>query len=679
MKDPRPIVLDSYVADQWIRPSGEHRTLPSAVTGRAMALIGTASPDTAMMVDHARRTGGPALRSMTFHQRASMLRQLARYLDERREVLHALSFDTGATARDAALDIEGGIATLFVYASKGRRELPDDVLLLDGEPERISRGGQFLGQHVWTSLQGVAVHINAFNFPVWGMLEKLGPALMAGLPAIIKPASATAWLAEACFRLIVESGLLPAGAVQLVTGTTGDLLDRMTCQDVVSFTGSAQTARQLRTRPAILDHSVRFIAEQDSLNAAILGPDALPGTPEFERYVHEACLEMTTKAGQKCTAMRRLLVPASLRQAVLDALAELLSGIRIGDPRDPGTGMGPLVSLEQRRDVLDKTARFAAEACPAFGDPQDFVLHGADRQHGAFMPPLLFDCQDPDAARQLHAIEAFGPVATVMPYRTIEHAMELANRGMGSLVVSVFTRDGVLARKAVLAGAAYHGRLYFNDRDCGAEATGHGSPLPHLVHGGPGRAGGGEELGGLRAMTHYMQRSSLQASPALLGAITQNWNPGAPTPVPDRHPFRLRFRELGIGHTLWTDWRQVSLEDIEHFAAFTGDRFYAHMDDDAARANPFFPGRVAHGYLVLSFAAGLFVDPAPGPVLANYGLDRLRFMKPVSPGDRLKVRLTVKHKTPRTTSYGEVRWDVGVYDQDEEQVAGYELLTLNAL
>lgn len=673
------ISLNSYATGRWIAPSGKIATLASAVTGDAVAEIGSGGLDFAAMANHARTAGGPALRAMTFHQRAAMLKAIAQYLNERRDPLYELSYETGATKSDSMIDIDGGIGTMFVYASKGRRELPDDTIYIDGALEQLSRGGNFLGQHVATSLHGVAVHINAFNFPVWGMLEKLAPTLLAGVPAIVKPASATAWLAEAAFRMMVESGLLPDGSVQFVAGSTGDLLDRLGSQDVVSFTGSAATAMMLRAKPNLLENSLRFIAEQDSLNASILGPDAAPGTPEFDAFVREVHREMTAKAGQKCTAIRRIIVPDTHRQSVIDALSDRLGKTTIGNPRDEATRMGALASIAQREDVREKAAIIAREAKLVFGNPDTVDAAGADTERGAFVSPLLFSCDDPDGATEIHAVEAFGPVSTVMGYRDLPHAAALANRGGGSLVASVFTHDPAAARQMVEASGAFHGRLYFANRDTGKEATGHGSPLPHMVHGGPGRAGGGEEMGGIRGVMHYMQRTAIQASPDLMTAITKGWVAGSQTAEKEQHPFRMRFGELEIGHTLWTDSREVTLEDIEHFANFTGDTFYAHMDEAAAKANPFFPGRVAHGYLILSFAAGLFVDPAPGPVLANYGLDNLRFMKPVSPGDTLKVRLTAKHKTRRNDEYGEVRWDVSVVNQDGDQVAAYELLTMNAM
>jgi oxepin-CoA hydrolase/3-oxo-5,6-dehydrosuberyl-CoA semialdehyde dehydrogenase len=499
------------------------------------------------------------------------------------------------------------------------------------------------------------------------------------MPAIVKPASATAWVAEAAFRMIVESALLPDGAVQFVAGGTGDLLDRLGGQDVVSFTGSAATAAMLRANPNLIQNSVRFIAEQDSLNASILGPDAAPGTPEFDAFIREVHREMTAKAGQKCTAIRRIIVPEGRRDAVIEAVADRLAKTVIGNPRLETVGMGALASLAQRADVLEKAAEIGSEATLVFGDQAKLTLDDADSERGAFVSPMLFDCRNADDAGKVHAVEAFGPVSTVMGYRDLAHALALANRGRGSLVASVFTHDPAVARAAVIEAGAFHGRLYFANRDTGKEATGHGSPLPHLVHGGPGRAGGGEEMGGIRGVLHYMQRTALQGSPDLVAGITRSWVKGAGTVEDDVHPFRLPFGAIEIGRTLHTGPRTVTLDDIEHFAHFTGDTFYAHMDEAAAKANPFFGGRVAHGYLILAFAAGLFVDPAPGPVLANYGLDNLRFLKPVAPGDAISVRLTVKEKTRRNDQYGEVRWDVAVTNQKGEQVAGYELLTMNAM
>lgn len=667
--------VHSFAAGQWVAPGAGARPIESAITGAVMAEAGNDALDVQSMRGFARDVGGPALRAMTFHDRARMLKALALYLKERRQTLYDLSFDTGATQADHLIDIDGGIGTMLVYASKGRREMPDAQVYLDGPPEQLGRSGQFQGRHICTSLQGTALHINAFNFPVWGMLEKLAPTLLAGVPAIIKPATATSYVTEACVRLMIQSGQLPDGALQLICGGVGDLLDHMDCQDVVTFTGSASTGLHLRGHPNLLANAVRFTAEQDSLNASVLGPDAEPGTPEFDLFIKEVGREMTAKAGQKCTAIRRIMVPEREVDAVINAIKARLAKITIGDPRAEGTKMGALVSNAQKNDVLDKAALIGSEAERVFGNPESFAM--ADSK-GAFLPPMLFHCADPDQAQHVHDTEAFGPVSTVMPYRTLDHAAQMLNRGKGSLVASVITRDGDVARDITMASAAFHGRLYFNNRDSMAEATGHGAPMPHMVHGGPGRAGGGEELGGIRAVTHYMQRTAVQGSPDILSAIGGQWVPGAAEDTEHAHPFTRPFADLRIGDTIHTPKRQVTLDDIETFAHFTGDTFYAHMDDEAAKANPFFPGRVAHGYLLLSFAAGLFVQPDPGPVLANTGLDNLRFMKPVEPGDSIKVRLAVKAKTPRNDDYGEVRWHVTLTNQNDEDVAEYELLTMNA-
>jgi oxepin-CoA hydrolase/3-oxo-5,6-dehydrosuberyl-CoA semialdehyde dehydrogenase len=668
--------LGAYAAGRWIDPDDSARNMHSAVTGAVVAR-GGARLDMAAMIDHAVTVGGPALRAMDFHQRARMLKALAQYLDGRKEELYALNPLSGATRADGWIDIDGGIGTMFVFASKGRRDMPEGQIHLDGDLEQLSRGGTFLGQHVAVPLHGVAVHINAFNFPVWGMLEKLAPTLLAGVPAIVKPATATAYLAHAAFRMMIDSGLLPDGAVQLVIGSTGDLLDRLGPQDVVSFTGSADTAFLLRSNPSLLRRGTRFIAEQDSLNCSILGPDVTPDAPEFDLFVKEVAREMTAKAGQKCTAIRRIIVPRAMLDPVGDAIAARLAQTRIGDPVLETTRMGALVSKAQKADVSEKLAAFAGEVKPVFTG-ETLTIEAEAPEAGAFLPPSLYRCADPDAATRVHEIEAFGPAATLMPYRDLAHAAQIANRGGGSLVASVITHDTDVARTIVQHSGPWHGRIYINDRDSMGEATGHGSPLPHMTHGGPGRAGGGEEMGGIRGVMHYMQRVAVQGSPRMIGAVTGQWVTGAPEIDPPTHPFQLTFDEIEIGHTINTDKRIITLDDIEHFARFTGDTFYAHMDEAAAAANPFFPGRVAHGYLLLSFAAGLFVQPDPGPVLANTGLNALSFQKPVSPGDALWVRLTARRKTRRTEAYGEVRWNATLYNQNDEQVAEYELLTMVA-
>lgn len=671
-------VLQSYVTGQWTAPDGDSVALVSAVSGTEIARFATSSLDTAAVVGYGREVGGPALRSLTFHQRASALKALGKALMAHKDELYALSAATGATTRDSAVDIDGGIGTLFSYAGKGTRELPNDTIYLDGPGETLGRGGTFVGQHIYTSRPGVAVQINAFNFPVWGMLEKLAPAFLAGVPSIVKPAHQTAYLTELAFRAIIESGLLPEGSVQLLCASPHDLLDHLDYQDTVLFTGSAATAAKLRSHPKVVAGGVRFNAEADSLNCSILGPDATPETPEFDLYVKQLVAEMTAKAGQKCTAIRRALVPGELLDAVIDATRARLSTIVVGDPALEGVRMGALASIEQREEVLRSVKILRDAATLVFGDPDSFSVEGADPQRGAFLPPLLLRAEDPDAAA-LHEVEAFGPVSTVIGYRDIDDAIRLAARGRGSLVASLVTHDPAIARRVTLGIAPHHGRLLVLDRDDATESTGHGSPLPNLVHGGPGRAGGGEELGGIRGVLHFMQRSAVQASPDMLTAITGRWTTGSARTITAVHPFRKYLEELEIGDTIVGGPRVVSLADIDHFAEFTGDTFYAHTDPQAAAKNPLFGGIVAHGYLVVSLAAGLFVEPEPGPVLANFGVDNLRFLTPVKADDALTVTLTAKQITPRLSAdYGEVRWDAVVCNQNDEPVASYDVLTLVA-
>ncbi len=667
------INVESYALGRWVAPGSGARKIISPLNGSHIGLCGDGPLNFGAMADYARESGGRPLRAMTFHERAHKLKALAIYLNERREHLYKLSFLTGATKTDAMIDIDGGISTMFVFSSKGRREMPDDRIFVDGHIEQLSREGNFLGQHVCTPLHGVALHINAFNFPVWGMLEKLAPTLLAGVPAIVKPATQTSFLTQACFQMMIESEIFPAGSIQLVCGGVGDMFDHLGAQDVVSFTGSQSTAMSLKNNSAFINRGARFMAEQDSLNATVIGSDCSPSSEEFTMAVREIVREMTTKAGQKCTAIRRIIVPENLLEPLAEELCGKLDKITIGDPRIKDNRMGALVSHGQKKDVLEKASLIERDARRISGDPMQFAA-----DEGAYLPPLLYRCDDPDSAQYVHDTEAFGPVATIMPYRDNAHAIELANKGQGSLVASIFTNDNQLARQFVEEAGAWHGRLYFANHITGKAGTGHGSPLPHLVHGGPGRAGGSEEMGGVRGVMHYMQRTAIQANPVLLGAITGTWIKGSKEETADVHPFRLKFGELNIGKTFHSKSRKITLEDIEHFARFTGDNFYAHMDEEAASANPFFPGRVAHGYLLISFAAGLFVDPEPGPVLANYGLDNLRFLKPVSPGDEIRVRLSAKQKTSRNEEYGEVRWDVELFNQDDETVATYDLLTMNA-
>lgn len=671
--------LKNYAVNNWVSGNNDGKDLKSAVDGRVIANITSDGLDFAGMLDYARDVGGANLRRFTFHDRAHRLKALAQFLLESKKEFYELSTDTGATKADSWIDIDGGISTLFVYSSKGRREMPNDKVYLDGIPERISRNGTFTAQHIFTPRHGVAVHINAYNFPCWGMLEKFAPAFLAGMPTIVKPASSTAFLTELMVRKIIASEILPDGALQLICGGVGDLFDHLNCQDVVAFTGSKSTAEKLQQHPRVVSESVRFTAETDSLNASILGPDATPGTPEFDLFIKEVTREMITKAGQKCTAIRRIIAPAELSADVVRELSTALGRIRIGHPASEGVDMGALASIGQRDEVRTRIDELTNDADVVYGNRADFEIVDADSERGAFFMPTLLHCERPLSSTAVHSVEAFGPVSTVLPYHNLDEAIELARLGGGSLAGSIITNDDQVARELVLGTAAWHGRMVLINRYCAAESTGHGSPLPHLVHGGPGRAGGGEELGGIRGALHYMQRTAVQGSPAMLAAIGNRWIPGGKELEDGVHPFRKTFEQLKIGDTVNTDSRQITLDDIDHFADFTGDTFYAHTDEDAAVRNPFFEGRVAHGYLIVSFAAGLFVDPDFGPVLANYGVDDLRFAQPVNYGDSLRVRLTCKQKTLRDESgYGEVRWDTEVKNQDDEIVATYDVLTMVA-
>ena len=671
--------LGNYARDEWLDGDGEGRPLLSAVDSRPLASITSDGLDFGAMLAHARTVGGANLRRLTFHERGDMLKALAQYLMEHKKEFYALSTATGATRSDSWIDIDGGISTLFVFSSKGRREMPNDHVYLDGPPEVLSKNGTFVAQHIFTPKLGAAVHINAYNFPCWGMLEKLAPALLAGVPAIVKPASSTAYLTELMVKRIIESGILPAGALQLVCGGVGDLFDHLNCQDTIAFTGSKGTAEMLQQHPRVISESVAFTAETDSLNASILGPDAVPGTPEFDLFINEVTREMTSKAGQKCTAIRRIIAPASVSADLVRALSTALGDIRIGNPASKDVDMGALASQGQREEVRERVAELSDDAEIVYGGSEDFDLVDADATKGAFFMPTLLHCEKPLQSRSVHSVEAFGPVSTVLPYDSIDEAIELAKLGEGSLVGSIITNDNSVARELVLGTAAYHGRMIVINRHCAAESTGHGSPLPHLIPGGPGRAGGGEEMGGVRGVLHYMQRTAIQGSPETVSTIGHRWIRGADEVDPGVHPFRKTFEQLELGDTFNSESREVSLEDIDHFAEFTGDTFYAHMDEEAAKKNPFFEGRVAHGYLIVSFAAGLFVDPDFGPVLANYGVDDLRFLTPLNYGDSIRVRLTCKQKTLRGDSgYGEVRWDAEVTNQDDEIVAQYDVLTMVA-
>jgi oxepin-CoA hydrolase/3-oxo-5,6-dehydrosuberyl-CoA semialdehyde dehydrogenase len=672
--------LRNYVQGEWVAGTGAGTDLFNAVTGEKFAEASTGGIDFKSVLEYARTVGGPALRKMTFHERARMLKALAQYLTARKDEFYEVSKATGATKGDGWIDIEGGFGTLFAYASRGRREFPDETFYVDGPMEMISKGGTFVGRHICVPLEGAAVHINAFNFPVWGMLEKLSTSLLAGVPTITKPATVTSFLTEAVAKAMVESEILPPGAFQLLCGIAGDLLDHLTCQDAVAFTGSAVTGQMLKTGRAMVQHSVRFNQEADSLNFSMLGPDARPGTEEFDLFIKEVVREMTTKAGQKCTAIRRTIVPDSMVDDVVTALKKRLDGITIGDPSCEGVRMGPLAGKTQVREVGESVAKLRTAAEMVYGGFDSMKVVGADPERGAFYPTMLLYDDRPFERTAPHEVEAFGPVNTVMPYASLDEAVALVNLGRGSLVGSLFTGDAKTASTVVMGTAAYHGRLMIVDRTSAKESTGHGSPMPHLVHGGPGRAGGGEEMGGVRGVLHYMQRTALQGSPTVLSKVTKEWLPKAAETGDRVHPFRKHFEELEIGETLHTHRRTVTEADVVNFAGISGDFFYAHMDDIAAK-DSIFERRVAHGYFVLSAAAGLFVDPAPGPVLANYGLEGLRFVKPVYIGDTIQARLTCKQKTAKEDREGQipqgvVAWDVEVTNQDGEPVAVYTILTL---
>ncbi len=684
-------IVPSFVRDAWWTPDSgsEAGAAPvlDASTGELLALVSTSGLDLAAVVDYGRTTGQAELGKLTFHQRALKLKELAQYLNGRREEFYALSAQTGATKIDSMIDIDGGIGVLFTFGSKGRRELPNAQVVVDGPMEILSRDGSFAGEHIYTRIPGVAAQINAFNFPVWGMLEKLAPAFLAGVPTIVKPATPTGYVAAGVVKAIVDSGILPNGSLQLVSGSVRTLLDHLDYRDLVAFTGSASTANTLKSHPNVVTGGVRFTSETDSLNAAILGPDAVKGTPEFDAFIKSLVTEMTAKAGQKCTSIRRALVPQELVADVVAAVGERITErVVLGDPRADGVTMGALASREQLADVRAAVqSMLDAGGELAYGTLDSPSVTRADGStgvvdDGAFMSPVLLRWADPEAD-EVHSLEAFGPVSSVLGYKDLPDAVRLAARGGGSLVASVCTNDPDVARELVTGIAAHHGRVLMLNREDARSSTGHGSPVPHLVHGGPGRAGGGEELGGIRSVMHHMQRTAIQGSPNMLTAVTGLWHTGADRnftlETEGRHPFRKSLSTLRIGDAVRSDLREVSLEEITAFANSTGDTFYAHTNQDAAAANPFFPGIVAHGYLLLSWAAGLFVDPAPGPVLANYGLENLRFITPVAAGDSVRVTLTAKKITPRETDeYGEVAWDAVLTNQNDEIVATYDVLTL---
>ncbi|MGI1796493.1 phenylacetic acid degradation bifunctional protein PaaZ [Acinetobacter variabilis] len=672
-------VLSSLVLGGEHSAQNDLRTVYHAISGEAIYQVSSHGIDMYNVVQYAKQKGA-AIASWTFHQRANALKQVAQYLLKRKEDYYRLAAATGCTRKDAWIDIEGGIGTLFAYSSLVRRELSDETALVEDAWIPLSKQGSFGAKHILSPKAGVAVHINAFNFPIWGMLEKIAPTLLAGVPCIVKPATEGAELTHAVVKDILASNLLPEGTLQLICGQTYDLFDHLNAQDTVTFTGSAATGQKLRAHPHLNAHSIPFSMEADSVNSAILTQQANDET--IDLFVREVFREMTTKAGQKCTAIRRAFVPAALLDTVQQRLTEKLQKVVIGDPAQDGVTMGALASVKQKHDVAAKVEQLAQEAEIIMGSHlrQDFSIQVAHPEKSAFYPPTVLLCKDPVQAQQIHNIEAFGPVVTLMPYSDLPQLATLVARGEGSLVASIVRNQDENIEQLLSKIAPWHGRVHILDRESAKESTGHGSPLPLLVHGGPGRAGGGEELGGLRAVKHYMQRTAIQGSPNALTQVGHSWTAGAEVFEDRVHPFKKSFDELRIGERLLTARRTITETDIVNFGGLSGDYFYAHMDKIAA-AESLFGERVAHGYFIVSAAAGLFVDAAPGPVIANYGMDNLRFVEPVKIGDTIQVELTCKQKTLKPLRdeqkpHGVVIWDIKVKNQRNELVATYDILTL---
>lgn len=672
--------LQNYVQGQWVVGEGDGQSLFHAITGEEIATASSKGLDFGAMLDYARNTGNKSLRKLTFHERGRMLKALALYLLERKESYYKISAATGATRADSWIDIEGGIGNLFAYASL-RKQFPNESFCLDGDIAKLSKNNTFIGHHICVPKTGVAIHINAFNFPVWGMLEKIAVNLLAGVPAVVKPATITSFLTEAVVKDIIASAILPEGSLQLICGSANGIIDHVTSQDIVTFTGSASTGKMLKSHPRLIDEAVPFNMEADSLNAMVLGEDVKPGSAEFDIFIKEAAKEITIKAGQKCTAVRRLIVPENLVEDVQLHLSKRLASTAIGDPSKEGVRMGALAGKSQVKEVIEKIELLKKSQEIVYGDLNAFDLVGADKEKGSFLPPVLFLNKNPFKNLDCHNIEAFGPVSTIMPYKGVDEAVELARLGKGSLVTSMITADDRLAREYVVGAAPFHGRILILNEKCAKESTGHGSPMPMLTHGGPGRAGGGEEMGGVRGVYHYLQRTAIQGHPTSLTNITGTFMAGAEYKETAVHPFRKHFEELEIGETVFTHKHTVTDADIVNFANVSGDNFYAHMDATSLEGT-IFERRVAHGYFVLSKAAGLFVDPKKGPVLLNYGLDEARFTKPVYPGMTIGVKFTVKEKidqekrSPEDISKGIVKFLVDVYDETGETVAIATILTM---
>ncbi|HEY4110509.1 phenylacetic acid degradation bifunctional protein PaaZ [Puia sp.] len=672
--------LGNYITGNWIAGDGEGQPLFNAATGEIIAHASTKGLDFAAILDYARTTGNPALRKMTFPERGRMLRALALHLREHLESFYRISYLTGATRADSWIDLEGGIGNLFSYASL-RRKFPDQPFCLDGEGLALGKGGTFMGQHVLVPKEGTAIHINAFNFPVWGMLEKIAVNLLAGMPAVVKPATVTSFLTEAVVREIIASGILPPGALQLICGSAGSLLDHVMSQDVITFTGSASTGLQLKAHPRVLAESTPFNMEADSLNCLVLGDDVEPGMPEWDLFIKELRREMTVKAGQKCTAVRRIFVPENKLAEARKALIKAIAQTTIGNPENEKVRMGPLAGQSQRDEVRAQVTKLLASSQLIYGSLDSVELIDGDASRGAFLSPLLLLNEKPFTAEEPHSIEAFGPVSTLMPYKDIDAAVALARKGKGSLCSTIVTADADIARQYTLGAATHHGRILILNNECAKESTGHGSPLPLLVHGGPGRAGGGEEMGGIRGVKHYMQRVAVQGSPSMITHLTQTYQPHAKQTLDEKHPFRKYFEELQVGDTVITHKRTVTEADIVNFANISWDHFYAHTDHTSIEGT-LFEKPVAHGYFILSAAAGLFVDAGKGPVMLNYGLEECRFLKPVYAGSTIGVRLTCKEKIAqekreeKDIPRGIVKWYVDVYDETGESVAIATILTM---
>src|SRR6187402_237697 len=672
--------LENYIAGKWITGDGEGQQLFNAVTGEVVANATSKGLDFRSMTEYARKIGNRNLRKMTFHQRGRMLKELAIHLRKHLDKFYSISYKTGATKADSWVDIEGGIGNLFANASL-RRKFPDEIFCIDGESHNLSKNNTFMGTHILIPKEGVAIHINAFNFPVWGMLEKVAVNLLAGMPAIVKPATISCYLTEAVVKEIIASKILPEGSLQLLCGSAGDILDHVTSQDVVTFTGSASTGLMLKSNPVILRENVPFNMEADSLNCIVLGEDVTPDKPEWNIFIKEVRKEMTLKAGQRCTGIRRIFVPENKMQDLWKAISTSLSQTTIGNPLNEKVRMGSLAGESQRKEVKEQVQKLLASSQIVYGSLDSVEVVDADPKKGAFLSPILLMNDKPHTAKEVHEVEAFGPVSTIMPYRNLDEAIELGKLGKGSLCTTVVTADYKIAKQYVIGAASHHGRILVLNNECAKESTGHGSPLPLLVHGGPGRAGGGEEMGGARGVKHYMQRVALQGSPTAITAITNVYQSGAQTREDEKHPFRKYFEELQIGDTLITHKRTVTEADIVNFANVSWDHFYAHTDHTSL-GGTIFEKPVAHGYFILSAAAGLFVDAAKGPVMLNYGLEECRFLKPVYAGTTIGVKLTCKEKIEQEkreetdVPRGIVKWYVDVYDQAGDSVAIATILTM---